>query len=55
MSEINKEEAWMTWLFGLFFAAVVGLLLGAGVLYGKWMYGDWKCGMPGVHCRRIAK
>lgn len=32
-------------------ALIFVALFGGGVLYGHCMYGDWRCGMPGVQCR----
>lgn len=32
--------------------AIAAVLLGFSVGYARWMYGDWKCGMPGVQCRK---
>jgi hypothetical protein len=34
-------------LIGLFGACEV-----ASCFYARWVYSDWKCGLPGVHCRK---
>jgi hypothetical protein len=38
-----------------FFFIMLAILLIAGAIYGQWVYGNWKCGMPSVNCRTIVK
>lgn len=40
-------------LGALAFAGIVAVLGACSFLYGWWVYGDWKCGLPGVQCRRM--
>lgn len=37
----------------LLIALMVSAVLGIAALYGHEMYNDWRCGMPGVQCRRV--
>lgn len=36
---------------------VLGLaaIQGCDILYARAVYGDWTCGLPGVHCRKFVK
>lgn len=58
----RKRDSWLVrallaippWLLApLMIAVVASVLIGVGAAWGSFMYGDWKCGMPGVECRRI--
>lgn len=35
--------------------ALLAVVLGASCAYARWVYGDWKCGMPGVKCRKVTR
>lgn len=27
-------------------------IVAASCVYARWSYGDWRCGLPGVNCRK---
>ena len=41
-------------VWGVFVLVLAGIL-GIAAAWGSWMHGDWKCGMPGVQCRKVTK
>lgn len=47
MKTKTKESIFM----GIAGALIISVILGLAGGYGHLIYGDWKCGMPGVHCR----
>lgn len=44
------REFWMAVAYVIGFSVVT---FGGGALWGRLMYRDWTCGMPGVHCVRV--
>lgn len=48
----NGNPWWVDLLILLLLLAIIGVL---GAAHGYFAYGDWRCGMPGVHCRKITK
>jgi hypothetical protein len=49
MTESTKTD-----LFIIAFLVVIGaVIVAADLLHAKWVYGDWKCGLPEVHCRKV--
>lgn len=43
------------WVDTILLIVIVGIVLGLSAARAHWAYGDWKCGMPGVHCRKLVK
>ena len=46
MKDSNKVPIWIV------LAVLVGVV-GSSLLWGHCMYGDWKCGVPDVQCRKV--
>lgn len=40
-----------TWHEPVALLVLLAICAGIGACYGQVMHGNWKCGMPGVHCR----
>lgn len=36
----------------LLLLGIVLICTSISCLYGHWVYGDWTCGLPSVHCRK---
>jgi len=40
------------WFAAVMITALLVVIVGEMVLYGALKYGDWRCGFPGIQCRR---
>jgi hypothetical protein len=49
-----SKKPW-TWEDTLVATALVLIVLLLCGLRAHFVYGDWKCGMPGVHCMKVKK
>lgn len=47
-----RSDFWVHALAAAMLLGLVGVIEVCSCLYGRWVYGDWKCGLPGVQCRK---